>query len=380
MIDKSRSNYAVIGIGQGGHAFASYLKKTGHDVSFYNRPHDYPEEDKVKILNSRDNVIDVTGPQFEGSFKIDTVTSDIGEAIKGRDIIMVSTTADAYRELAEKMGPFMHDDQMIVFHCSGIGGSLEFYETLRRNGYNVDVIPADVDTLIYGCKTNETGKILVKSVKNKMIMGSLHNGGASRISRKISNIYPQFEPTNDVLEPGFGDTPCFHTAGIIFNSERIERGEDFNFYIEGITPDIAKYMEEMDAERVEVADALGIDTWTVMEWLNEAYGTPLGNLHPMLQETEPYQYNAPAPKSLNHRFINEEFPTKLVPQTIIAQILGVKTPKTEEMIEEASKLTGIDYMETGRNLEALGLTERDVELYSEIGLEDYRKRKGLEEK
>jgi len=64
------------------------------------------------------------------------------------------------------------------------------------------------------------------------------------------------------------------------NAARIEgTGGEFQFYIEGVTPSVARVLEVLDRERVTVAASLGIRGRTAMEWLKMAYGATGEDLH-----------------------------------------------------------------------------------------------------
>ena len=43
---------------------------------------------------------------------------------------------------------------------------------------------------------------------------------------------------------------------------------NFQFYVDGVTPSVAKVLEVVDRERVTVASSLGLRARTAMEWLS----------------------------------------------------------------------------------------------------------------
>lgn len=81
----------------------------------------------------------------------------------------------------------------------------------------------------------------------------------------------------------------FHPAMTIFNASRIESHTDFEFYVEGVTPSLTKVLEAVDAERLGVAQALGIDLHTAKEWLRSAYNSTGENLYEAIQATAGYR-------------------------------------------------------------------------------------------
>ena len=362
----------IIGAGKAGHAAAAHMTKQGFQTSLWDR-----SAEKIETLK-KDNNIHVDGA-FSGNFKIHNITHDLSKALEGADLISLMLTSDAYEEIAQKMAPLLVDGQKVLLNCGGVGGTLLFHATLRRAGYQPDIVVGETDTCIYACTSPRIGHSLIKSIKNKMYFTATPLSKANSFLEDINKIYPQFQLVEDPLAIGLWDATCFHTAGIIFNAERISKKEDFNFYIEGITPDIARYMERLDQERVNLTKALGIPTESAREWLHSAYGIPLSDLHTMLQQNKPYKQGSPAPKTFQHRYLLEEVPTKLIPRLEFARVLGVPQPLTTEMADRACELTGINLYAKGRTMKKLGFTEDDILNYSKNGIQPYLKRHMLHE-
>ncbi|PKF49147.1 NAD/NADP octopine/nopaline dehydrogenase family protein [Enterovibrio nigricans] len=135
-----------------------------------------------------------------------------------------------------------------------------------------------------------------------------------------------------------------------------------------------KQQSPLDAERVAVAKAMGLPTQNVNEWLNTVYDVPIDDLHIMLKNTPSYNYSAPAPKTLCHRYLTEEVPTRHVPQLEMARILNVPQPLTREICDKACNLTGMNLFNKARTIKKMGLTEADIKNYKALGLRPYLER------
>jgi opine dehydrogenase len=98
--------------------------------------------------------------------------------------------------------------------------------------------------------------------------------------------------------------------------------EIFEFYIDGVTPSVARVLEVLDRERVTVASSLGIRARTAMEWLELAYNVTGDNLDEAIHNQTGY-FGIKAPSTLHHRYIFEDVPMSLVPITSLAQRYGV---------------------------------------------------------
>jgi opine dehydrogenase len=127
---RKKPRFCVIGAGNGGCAMAAHLSLMGFEVSLYNR-----SMDRIKPI------MDVGGIEMignEGSnlpsgwARISLVTTDISEAMDGADIIMVATTANGHRDVAELCAPYLRDGQIVVLNPGRTCGALEFYLPIPR--------------------------------------------------------------------------------------------------------------------------------------------------------------------------------------------------------------------------------------------------------
>ena len=93
---------AVIGAGNGGQSIAGYLALQGHEVCLYDI-----NSQKINALKQQGGIL-LTGC-IKGFGKIDCFTTNIGEAVKDAEIIMVTTIANAHYAVAESLAPYVRD-------------------------------------------------------------------------------------------------------------------------------------------------------------------------------------------------------------------------------------------------------------------------------
>ena len=138
--------------------------------------------------------------------------------------------------------------------------------------------------------------------------------------------------------------------------------------MDGITPSVAVLLEQLDQERVAVARALGVGALTAREWVAEAYGVERPTLYEAIQATRAYA-DVGAPAQLRHRYIWEDVPTGLVPIASLGAACRVPTPVTDALIQIANGLCGVDFRETGRTVERLGMAGWAPEQICQYALE-----------
>jgi opine dehydrogenase len=178
----------------------------------------------------------------------------------------------------------------------------------------------------------------------------------------LLQIMPEFEIAPNTIYTSFNNIGAvFHPAVLLLNAGRIESSAGkFEFYLEGITPSVARVLEKIDEERCRVMKALGEEPMTAKEWLNYAYDVQGEDLHDAIHNNPGYQ-GIMAPPSIANRYILEDVPMSLVPISSFGEMLGIDTPTIDSIIHIASVMMRRDFWKEGRTVETLGLTGKSVE-------------------
>jgi opine dehydrogenase len=191
---------------------------------------------------------------------------------------------------------------------------------------------------------------------------------------KINEAYPQFIDGVNVLYTGLNNMGAiFHPALTLLNAGWIEATHgDYQFYIDGVTPSVARVLEALDRERVTVASSLGIRARTAMEWLELAYDTTGEDLHDAVHN-QPGYYGIKAPSTLSHRYIFEDIPMSLVPIASLGAQYGVSVRAMDSIIRIACIVHHTDYWRRGRTVDKLGikgLSVNELKRYVDEGIRD----------
>lgn len=352
--------FAVIGAGNGGQAMAAHLAIKGFTVNLYNRTLEKVAHVKQKSCISLEGAI-------EGCGELNIVTDNMGDAIKDTDIIMVTVPASGHRDIAISCIPHLRDGQIIVLNPGRTGGALEFFNILKNEGLNKNVVVAEAQTFIYACRITGPSKVKVYSIKNQISLAALPAKETSRVIRMLSIAYPQFVPASNVLETSLNNIGAvFHPAPTLLNCGRIESTKgNFDYYTDGITPSVAKVIEDIDGERIRVAKALGVNTISAQEWLELSYGSSGENLYETIQNTTGYK-GIKAPPTMDIRYIFEDIPESLVPISAMGSMFNIHTPTIDSIIQLASTIHEIDYYKIGRNTINLGIEGLTVDQITDL--------------
>jgi opine dehydrogenase len=349
--------FAVIGAGHGGKAMAAHLALMGFTVNLFNRTADH-----VEIIRKRGG-IELDGGEGgpHGFGELAVVTSNIEEAIRNVEVIMVVLPSSAHADIARAAAPYLTGGQIVVLHPGRTCGALEFVKVMRENGCTADVTVAEAETFIYASRSDGPAQARIFRIKEAVPLAALPASRTECVLEAIHEAYPQFIDGVDVLNTGMNNMGAiFHPALTLLNMGWIEATHgDYQFYIDGVTPSVARMLEVLDRERVTVASALGIRARTSLEWLKLAYDTTGQDLHEAIHN-QPGYYGIKAPSTLNHRYLFEDVPMSLVPIASLGKRYGVSVRGMESMIQIASIIHRTDYWRRGRTVEKLGLEQWSV--------------------
>lgn len=351
------TRYTVIGAGHGGKTMAAHLALMGKEVTIYNRTFTH-----IEVLSKRRGIeLDSYQGGPRGFGTIQKATSDMEEALKDAQVVMLVVPSSAHADLANVMAPFMKDGQIIILNPGRTCGAIEFDMVRRKAGSNAKILLAEAETFIYASRADGPAQARIFRIKEAVPMAALPAIYTDEILEAISDVYPQFINGINVLHTGMNNMGAiFHPALTILNAGRIESTHgDFEFYIDGVTPSVATVLESLDRERVTVASSLGIRARTAMEWLELAYNVKGKDLHESIHNQEGY-FGIKAPSTLNHRYIFEDVPMSLMPIASIGKQYGISVRAMDSIIRLACIIHQTDYYRRGRTIEKLGIQNLSV--------------------
>ncbi|MEW6400987.1 MAG: NAD/NADP octopine/nopaline dehydrogenase family protein [Chloroflexota bacterium] len=350
---------AVLGAGNGAHAFAGHLAHQGYTVRLYNK-----FQHELAGLHASGGVM-LEGA-LEGFGKLDLVATDIAPVVSEADIILIVVPATAHPFMAEACAPHLRNGQVIVLNPGRTGGALEFRSVLRRQSCPARVFIAEAQTLLYTCRLAGPARVRISSVKRQVPLAALPACDTEQVLDRLNPLYPQFVAAADVIETGLDNIGAvFHPAGLLLNTARIEAGEAFEFYL-GMTPGVARLIEAADTERLAAAKAFGVQAVSAFDWLGRSYEGIHGNTLIERIHNNAFYRGIPAPNTLDSRYVLEDVPTGLVPIVALGRLAGVEMPVSFGLVNICCALYGNNFWQEGRNAKRLGIEGMDIAQVKEL--------------
>ncbi|MBW7959426.1 MAG: NAD/NADP octopine/nopaline dehydrogenase family protein [Candidatus Promineofilum sp.] len=337
---------AVLGAGNGGHAMAADLTLAGFDVNLYELPQFAGNLNAIREAGG----IYISGVVREGYAQLNCVTSDIGEAIRGVDLILVVTQALAHEPLADLCAPHIEPGQAIVLF-PGSGGALLFAHRLR----SPDIPVAETVTLPYACRVTAPAHVHVHAGPGiREVLGVFPARTTPQVVQAVRHLYPTACEAAHALEPAlYNPNVLLHPVGTLFNLGRIEYAAgEFWMYKEGFTPSVWRIIDALDGEKMAILAKLGQEPIPYRAHYEYRYGN---------QWEDFASASSKGPASANTRYISEDVPIGMVLWSSLGQLLGVPTPTADAIIQIASAVHRVDYRAHGRTMKQLGLDQMSRE-------------------
>ena len=342
---------------------AADLSLGGHEVHIYEHPQ-YAGLDETLMpirwkggitLTARDDLGAEFAPPGGGKVgftKVAMATTDVKEAIKGVQLIMVVVPAFAQKIMMKEFVPHLEDGQVIVFN-PGDFASLDYFNSIKTCDKKVTI--AETECMIYACRRTGPAAVRIKNYKEKVKIAAMPASETNRATKVISDAYKVFYPTANVLDTSINN-PNFtiHPAATLLSVVKIEELGSHRASHYNATPSVVKVMVAVDKEKMALAKAFGLEPESTKEILERYYRAHGKTFYETLCDCKPYKVQSTA-ESMMHRYVHEDIPYGQVPMASIGKQVSVPTPTMEALINIACTVNEIDYWRSERSAENLGL-------------------------
>lgn len=335
----------IIGAGNSAHALAAYLSAQGHAVHIWARR---PEQ--TAWLKQQNKVI-ATG-KIEGEFPLASVADSLEELARRSEIIFLATITTAYAEIARGLAPHLGPRHCLIAFSSKLGGSLLLQRQLQiHGGIKVPVLETDA---LFACRLTAPGTIWIRGIKAWNLYAGPRRSETLEYGGILTRLFPGLVPAHNLLQRGLTDFGALAHAPItLANISRIDQGQEFLFYYEGLSERTVVLLEAMEDEFQSIAKAYDTELCPMAELLQRYYGGSAGGLYQAMTSVPNYRHSL-APTSLHHRFLHEDIACTLIPLQQLAAKADVKSKMIDATITMAGILGRVDFATTGRNLKTLG--------------------------
>ncbi|MFW6147622.1 MAG: NAD/NADP octopine/nopaline dehydrogenase family protein [Thermodesulfobacteriota bacterium] len=365
---------AILGGGAIAQTQAADFALEGYKVRLFEMPDFAPKSlgevfksGKIELGGVQSNIKNFTR---SGIADIDTVSTDISEALTGAGLIVIAVPGLAHEAFFEKMIPHLEDGQVVSIFPDNFG-SLVLREMMRQKNADVNVIVGGWHSAPYGTRVLEPGKVNCTIRESNQIYETFPSSDGEAFFEVLRDA-PIFSGVSDFMRAdtalGVGmanANPLVHIPGSILNvgAMEVSQVEDilapkgqWNLYKHGMSPAVSRVQMTFYHEERKIMDTLGLQM--VPEYPDRQFFSKYSVMAP--------EYFIPfgvatlsgtiyGPNSVEDRYFTEDIPIGAVARYNIAEAFNVAVPVIRAMIDLGSIVCRRDFLNEGRSLKKMGL-------------------------
>ena len=351
-----KPTFAVLGTGNSGQTYAADITLKGYDVNLAELPAFAENLTAIEKMGG----IALSGEAGSGFARLNMITTDLGKAIQGVNVIIIGGSAFAHEPLCKALMDRFEDGQYILFTSNF--GALRFRRWMEAARSTVDVIPVETASLLYATRAIAPGTVSCIGIKESLPTAALPASRTHGFLKMVRPVFPQLTAAPNVWHTSIGNlNPIVHPPMVLFNAGRIEAtgGKGWNLYAEGATQSVTRVMVALDHERMALLERIGMKSLSFEEALLRlyaAYGLGRESLSDTLRKS-PIHGNPimEAPESIDTRYLSEDVPFGLATWSALGRLWGVKTPSIDATLTIASAMLGRDCFADCLSAEDLGI-------------------------
>ncbi len=387
---------AVLGAGAVGKTIAADATLAGQEVRLYDA---IPFAEK-SLANLEKTGIELDGIQRNlynfkrsGLAKIEVITTDIAEAVKGAGHIVIAIPAFGHEPLFKSLIPVLEDGQVINIFTDNFG-TLILRKMMREAGCTTKVIVGGWSSAPYGTRIESVGTFMLPHVGVKYRAITLRGAtlpmtdaddfieASKYLSAMDAVTYGDGAIKGDtVLDIGFSNiNPVIHVPATLLGVSTMENwGKIFgdfdktgySMYAHALCPSICEVQYQFYNEEIKLAEGIGVDLprysyesfFSRRSVLAQEYmGLDKdGKDNMILPLDQPTTEANSGPNSIHHRYCTEDVPVGCKVYHELGVQYGISTPIIDSMIVLAGAMLKKNYFEEGYSLQYLGIKDMDKE-------------------
>lgn len=329
---------AIFGAGLVARATAAYLAHEGHEVALWS-----PSGRSASTLQARADGSGRTMLRYRGALVGESAIRLIDDPadIASFETLIVALPADAYATVLNRVLPYIRSHHRLI--VSGALSLLPLWLYERAGGGSARPLVVSWGTTLATARRSGEADVELGTLRKRFDLAVVPAQRRDEGLALCRNLFgDRFDPADSILATALSNVnPVAHAAEALPNLTRMERGESW-YLFDCLTPSAARVAQAIDDERLGIAQAFGIAVRSLARHYHLSYHVPLGSLAEMAAAIHARDRAPLGPRTLEHRYILEDFPYGLSFYERLATLAGVRVPVTSAAITFACAAYGRD--------------------------------------
>lgn len=180
----------------------------------------------------------------------------------------------------------------------------------------------------------QDGCLRTRILKRGLPMAGVDERATSWLHEVFVRLLPELTPS-DLLTTSLSNTNhMIHPGVVLLNAARIDRGEPFTFYRDGMSAAVGELLEAVDEERVALAARVGAEALGVRDWLLRFYraeGMAGAGITDCLHGFAQFE-KVPGPLTLDYRYLVDDVPFGLAQWVQLAADVDLPVPRMQALL------------------------------------------------
>jgi opine dehydrogenase len=334
----------IAGAGSIAFATAALLELNGHFPILWS-----PSGERAKALSEGEPLI--AKGAIEGVFH-PGIAMSAAELASRSDVVLLALPGYGHKVVMDALAPHIKQDQPVIISSHASFGALYLGRLLASRGISVPITCWGT-TAVTG-RQQGAASVQVNTVRARIDLCTLPDDRSDGQLDLCNRLFGErFQPREGLLAISLSNlNPQNHMGIALGNMSRMEHGEVWSQGL-NVTPNIGRLLEALDAERLAVAETLGLEVKTIFEHFHLSFHVPVASISEMNQEMHRQGNGGTGPATADSRYVTEDVPYGLVPTVMLGELAQRPARLHRSGVEIFSAMYGRDFFAENELLKAL---------------------------
>ena len=292
------------------------------------------------------------------------------ELAQGCDVLVLALPAYGHAFVMDALAPHVDDSHTVVISSHASFGALYLSRLLAARGVTVPIV-AWGTTLVTG-RRGEAGRLTVNTVRARIDLCTVPDSASARGAALCRSLFGErFVERDGLLAIALSNlNPQNHMGIALCNMTRMEHGERWS-QGRNVTPNVGRLLEALDAERLAIAGALGLEVRTIFEHFHLSFHVPEASVSDMNAQMHADGRGGTGPATADSRYVTEDVPYGLLPTVLLGDLVDRPATLHRAGVDVFSAMYGRDFAAENTLLGALELDALPLERLRQLAKTGY---------